>query len=123
MSAFFDTGGFPAADISGDGGVGAQYYQFTVTETSSYTITLNWPAGNAADLDLVLCNDPGCSESPDGLFPSFVAAGASHPEGGDYNNLAPGTYYIVAVFFEASTVPPAPPDFPTRIDITIERRS
>ena len=118
-SAFFDTGGFPGADISGDGGVGAQYYQFTVTETSSYTITLNWPAGNAADLDLVLCSDPGCNP----LTTNFVAAGASHPEGGDYNNLAPGTYYIVAVFFEPSTVPPLPPDFPTRIDITIERRS
>jgi Bacterial pre-peptidase C-terminal domain len=116
-SAFFDTGGFSGADISGDGGVGAQYYQFTVTETSSYTISLNWPASNLADLDLVLCSDPACNVA------NFVAAGASHPEAGDYNDLAPGTYYIVAVFFEASTVPPAPPDFPTRIDITITRRS
>jgi len=115
-SAFFDTGGFGGTDISDDGGEGAQYYQFTMTEAGSVNITLNWPASSVADLDLILCSDVSCSDGG-----NLVAAGASHPESGDYN-LAAGTYYIVAAFF-ASTEPPALPDFPTRIDITITRTS
>jgi pre-peptidase len=118
-SAFFDTGKFTGTDITGDSdpanGPSAQYYQFTMTEAGSVNITLNWPASSVADLDLVLCSDPSCSA------PNTVAAGASHPESGDYN-LAAGTYYIVAVFF-ASTAPPALPDWPTRLDLVITRTS
>ena len=115
-SAFFDTGGFPGADVTGDGGVGTQYYKFTMAEAGSVTITLNWPASNAADLDLVLCMEVTCNPATN----DFVAAGASHPEAGDYN-LAAGTYVIAAVFFAPSTTPPVPPDFPTGIDILITR--
>jgi hypothetical protein len=117
-SAFFDTGGFTGTDITGDtdpGTVGptAQYYQFTLPETDTVNVTLNWPASSVADLDLVLCSDASCSA------PNFVAAGASHPESGDYI-LPPGTYYIAAVlFFEDA--PPTAADKPTRIDITVSR--
>ncbi|HZN98726.1 MAG TPA: hypothetical protein VFB61_13415 [Gemmatimonadales bacterium] len=122
-SAFFDTGGFTGADVVYPqvtdppfAANGAQYYQFTLTEPlDTVNITLNWPASSLADLDLVLCSDASCS--PAGM--NFVAAGASHPESGDYV-LAAGTYYIAAIFF-ASAVPPLPPDTPTRIDITITR--
>jgi hypothetical protein len=113
VSGFFDTGGFGGTDISDDSGEGAQYYQFTMTEAGSVNITLNWPASSVADLDLILCSDISCSDGG-----NLVAAGASHPESGDYN-LAAGTYYIVAAFFASAD----PPDFPTRIDLTITRTS
>ncbi len=119
-SAFFDTGGFTGTDIVypqlGFSSNGAQYYQFTLTEPlDTVNITLNWPASSLADLDLILCPEPSCDINTANL----VAAGASHPESGDYI-LPAGTYYIVAEFF-ASAVPPLPPDTPTRIDITILR--
>jgi pre-peptidase len=116
-SVLFDAAGFAGADITPDGGTGAQYYQFTLTAPASVTITLNWPASSVADLDLVLCKDAACSAATADL----VAAGASHPESGDYT-LAAGTYYIAAVWF-LGTAPPLPPDQPTRIDITITRNS
>jgi hypothetical protein len=119
-SAFFDTGGFTGTDIVypqlGFSSNGAQYYQFTLTEAlDTVTVTLNWPASSLADLDLVLCTEPSCNAAT----ANFVAAGASHPESGEYI-LGPGTYYLAALFF-ASTAPPLPPDTPTRIDIVISR--
>jgi Bacterial pre-peptidase C-terminal domain len=114
VSAFFDAGTFTAADISGDGASGAQYYKFTLAEAGSVNISLNW-TNTTPDLDLILCSDATCSA------PDFVAAGSSQPEAGDYN-LPAGTYYIVAAFFP-SAAPPLPPDLPPQISITITRTS
>ena len=104
-TTFFDAGGFTGADISGDGGVGAQYYKFTVTEAGSYSFSTSWPG--AADVDAVVCFDPACSDG------AFVGASADNPEEGSAT-LDPGTYYYVAVLFAGT-----PPPF-VRLDLTHE---
>jgi hypothetical protein len=105
-SAFFDAGDFTGLDVTGDGGLGARYYQFTVTEPGIYTVAVDWDGG--ADMDMVLCTDAACT--PDNN--SFLGAGASHPESVDFDLVA-GTYRVAAVLFSGA----APP----RVDITIRR--
>ena len=97
-TTFFDggSGGFTGGDISGDGGVGAQYYSFTVTEAGHYDFTTNW--GNTADIDAALCFDAACSDG------TFIGASADQPETGGAD-LTPGTYYVAVVLF-AGTAPP-----------------
>ncbi len=97
-TTFFDggSGGFTGGDISGDGGVGAQYYSFTVTEAGHYDFTTDW--GNAADIDAALCFDAACNDG------TFIGASADQPETGGAD-LTPGTYYVAVVLF-AGTAPP-----------------
>jgi hypothetical protein len=97
-TTFYDggTGGFTGADITGDGGVGAQYYQFVVTEAGHYAFTTNW--GNTADIDAVICADAACNAG------AAIGATAAQPETGA-QDLTPGTYYIAIVLF-AGTAPP-----------------
>jgi hypothetical protein len=90
--AIFDVGAFTAPDITGDGGLGAQYYKVTITEEADYTFTTDWP-GAADDVDAVLCFDAACS---DGVF---AGTGIDHPEVGTLT-LTPGTYYLGVVLFE-----------------------
>lgn len=112
-TGFFDVGTFTAADITGDGGVGAQYYKFTVAQAGAYTITTDWVG--AADIDAVLCVDAACSAG------SFAGTGLTHPEQGTLN-LTPGTFYFAVVLFagaapsnfsvQVSAAPPPPPPAP-----------
>jgi hypothetical protein len=102
-TAFFDGGAFAGADITGDGGVGAQYYQFTLAEDADVTVTVNW--ANDADVDLVLCFDVAC-----GVIDG-TAVTIDQPETATYS-LTAGTYYIAAVLFEG-----LPPDW---VSIAVE---
>jgi hypothetical protein len=95
-TAFYDAGVFTAADITADGGVGAQYYTLNVPADGDYTITTNW--NNDADIDQLLCIDVTCSDGG-----SFVGTGLDQPETGTVT-LTAGTYYIAIVLF-AGTAP------------------
>jgi len=87
----FDAGTFTGADISTDGGVGAQYYKLDITEAGDYTFTVNW--NSADDIDMELCSDVTCSDGG-----AFIGAGNTIPET-DTVTLEPGTYYFDAVLF------------------------
>jgi len=93
---FFDTGALANPDITGDGGLGAQYYRFTVTEAGDYHFVTNWP--NAADLDAIVCFDAGCSDG------AFAGTGSTQPEDGTLT-LQPGTYFYSDVLFEGDAPP------------------
>jgi hypothetical protein len=93
----YDGGTFAGADITGDGGVGAQYYQFTVTEAGDYHFVTDW-IGDDTDIDAVVCFDAACSSG------AFAGTGLTHPEDGTLT-LAPGTYYFVSVLFDGTPVP------------------
>jgi hypothetical protein len=93
----YDNGTFAGADITGDGGTGAQYYQFTVTEAGDYHFVTDW-VGDDTDIDAVVCFDAACSDG------AFAGTGLTHPEDGTLT-LAPGTYYFVSVLFEGAAVP------------------
>ena len=82
--------GWTAADITGDGGVGAQYYKFTVASAGDYHFVTNWP--NDADLDAVVCFDAACAGG------AFAGTGLTQPEDGVLT-LAAGTYYFCVVLF------------------------
>jgi hypothetical protein len=92
-SSFFDIGTFTAADITGDGGVGAQYYKLDITEAGTYGFSVNW--ANTSDVDILLCNDTACSAA------DFLSKGNIQPEE-DSRDLAPGTYYLAVVLFAGS---------------------
>lgn len=92
----FDVGTFTGADITGDGGVAAQYYKFTVTDSASYSFATSWPG--AADVDAVVCFDTGCSDG------AFVGASTNNPETGSVA-LSPGTYYYSVVLFGGAAPP------------------
>jgi hypothetical protein len=87
----YDKGTFTGADLSADGGVGAQYYKLVVTEAGDYTFTVNWDI--ATDVDMELCSDPTCSDGG-----AFLGSGVDQPET-DTVTLDPGTYYFDAVLF------------------------
>ena len=92
MSAFYDGAAFTGADLTTDGGLGAQYYKFTVAEAGDYTFLTNWD--NDADLDMELCRDATCSDGGE-----FLGTGVDQPEEATVT-LEPGTYYFVVVFFD-----------------------
>jgi hypothetical protein len=114
-TAFMDVGAFTAADITGDGGIGAQYYKLVVTQAGDYTFTTSWDG--VSDLDPVLCHDTGCAVS------DFAGTGSDNPEVATLT-LAPGTYYLGVVLFggaapatfsvqiSAAATPPPPPPAP-----------
>lgn len=102
--AYFDAGVFTAPDITGDGGLGAQYYTFTVTEDGDYRFVTNWAGG--ADIDAIVCFDAAC------VGGAFAGPGNAHPEDGTLT-LTAGTYYFVSVLFAGT----APPNF----SVTISR--
>jgi hypothetical protein len=94
----FDDAVFTAADITGDGGVGAQYYSITVGAPTTLTISIS--SGDAVpDLDGVLCNDQACSA------PDFSLASTAHDESAEVT-LAAGTHILAVVNFDG-----APTDF------------
>jgi hypothetical protein len=102
---FFDTGTFANPDITGDGGVGTQYYKVTITEAGDYDFSLSWPgAADAPDMDAVLCSDAACAGGV------FAGAGNTLPEEKKIT-LVPGTYYYSVVLFAGSP--------PPRIQITV----
>ena len=98
-TGFFDAGVFTAADITADGGVGAQYYRLVVTEAGDYTITTDWPATSAADIDAVLCPDAACTGGG-----TFAGSGTTHPEEGTLT-LTPATYFLAVVLFSGAPTP------------------
>jgi hypothetical protein len=104
-SGFFDIGVFSAADVTVDGGVGAQYYKLVITEAGDYTVTTDWPAASTSDIDAVLCPSSGCAGAA-----TFVGSGTTHPEQGTVT-LAPGTYFLAVILFAGG-----PTDFGIRID-------
>jgi hypothetical protein len=63
-----------------------RFYRIDVAEPGSYTVSLDWDIGS--DMDLYLCFDLACDEG------DFAAAGAAHPEVGEYNIVTPGTYWL-----------------------------
>lgn len=92
-TGFLDIGTFTAADITGDGGLGGQYYKMTITEAGTYTFTVNWD--NDADVDILLCQATNCSDA------DFLSAGDIQPET-DSRDLVPGTYYLAVVLFDGT---------------------
>jgi hypothetical protein len=96
---FYDGGAFTGADVTTDGGLGAQYYKFTPAADGDFTITANW--GNASDVDIVLCNDVTCSA------PDFTGGGAStnQPEVAAQTLTGGTTYYIALVLFDGAAPP------------------
>jgi hypothetical protein len=105
-SVIFDAGTFTAADITGDGGLGAQYYKITITEAGDYKFITNWVgAAEAPDMDAVLCFDTGCAVS------ASAGITTGQPETGILT-LAPGTYYLAVVLFLGI----APPRISVQID-------
>jgi hypothetical protein len=88
----WDTGTFTGADITGDGGNGAQYYKLTVTTPGDYNFTLDAGLDADSDIDLVLCADAGCSAA------DFTGATLATSEAATIT-LTPGTYYMAAVLF------------------------
>ncbi|HEX6616453.1 MAG TPA: hypothetical protein VF046_09125 [Gemmatimonadales bacterium] len=86
----FDVGTMTGADITGDGGIGAQYYKLTVVDSAAYTFTTTWQG--AADLDAILCFDTACNAG------AAVGASANNPESATVD-LSPGTYYFSVVLF------------------------
>jgi hypothetical protein len=93
----YDDGTFTGADITGDGGIGAQYYQFTVTEAGDYQFVTDW-VGDDTDIDAIVCFDAACADG------AFAGSGLDHPEDGTLS-LTPGTYYFVSVLFAGAAVP------------------
>lgn len=91
---FYDGGAFAGADLTDDGGTGAQYYKVTPAEDGDYTFTVNW--GNTSDVDLVLCSDVTCSDGGD-----FSGGGATvaQPEEATYTLTGGTTYYLAVVLF------------------------
>ena len=106
-TSLFDAGVFAGADNTGDGGVGAQYYKFVVTQAGDYTFTLDWP--NDADLDPVVCFDVDCADG------AFAGTGVDQPEQGTLT-LDPGTYYFAVVLFAAGSDGAGPNYFTLKID-------
>lgn len=90
----FDDAVFTAADITGDGGVGAQYYSITVGAPTTLTISISSGDG-APDLDGVLCNDTACSA------PDFSLASTAHDESAEVT-LAAGTHILAVVNFDGA---------------------
>jgi hypothetical protein len=82
--------GWSGPDITGDGGLGAQYFKFTVANAGDYHFVTDWP--NDADLDPVVCFDAACAGG------AFAGTGSGHPEDGILT-LTPGTYYLAIVLF------------------------
>ena len=91
-SVTFDSSSFTGADITGDGGVGAQFYKFTVAATDTITVSLASDNGGA-DLDIVVCDDAACSN------PDFSGASVALDEAFTAEFL-PGTYFVAAVNFD-----------------------
>ncbi|HEU4680627.1 MAG TPA: hypothetical protein VFS51_02700 [Gemmatimonadales bacterium] len=91
-TATFDDAVFTAADITGDGGVGAQYYTITLGAPATLTISISSTAGEP-DLDGVICNDTACSA------PDFTLASTAHDESAAVA-LAAGTHILAVVNFD-----------------------
>jgi hypothetical protein len=92
---FLGGGAFSGADITGDGGSGAQYFKVTVTQAGDYKFVTGW--ANDADVDNVVCFDANCATA------DFSGASSSNPETSSVT-LTPGTYYLCVVLF-AGTAP------------------
>jgi hypothetical protein len=94
----YDKGTFTGADLSADGGSGAQYYKLVITEAGDYTFTVNWD-DPASDVDMELCSDVTCSDGG-----TFLGTGIDKPETATAT-LEPGTYYFDAVLFPPTAAP------------------
>lgn len=103
-AVIYDAGTFTAPDITGDGGLAAQYYRITVAQAGDYTFSTNWDG--TSDIDAVLCFDAACAGG------AFAGPGNTHPEVGTLT-LAPGTYYLGVVLFAGTA--------PTQITVNITR--
>ena len=99
--AFYDGASFTGADITADGGLGAQYYAFTPAADGDFNISIDAQGGDGTtDADLVVCSDVTCSDGGD-----FTAAAAgTSAETGTFSLTGGTTYYLVVVLF-AGTAP------------------
>lgn len=89
----FDDATFIAPDdISGDGGVAAQYYSITVGAPTTLTISISSGDG-VPDLDGVLCDDLTCTT------PDFTVASTAHDESAEVT-LTAGTHLLAVVNFD-----------------------
>jgi hypothetical protein len=91
------------------------YYELTVSQAGTYTVTTNWDIGT--DIDLFMCPAAGVAT----FDCDFTAATGAHPEVGEYA-LTPGIYYIVVEDFGQFTPPgpPIPDAAGTTLSITVE---
>ena len=104
--SFFEAGVFTAADVTGDGGVGAQYYTFTVPADGDYRFVTNW--GGTSDIDAIVCTDASCDLAAGSA--TFAGSGLDHPEDGTLS-LTAGTHFLAVVLFAGSA--------PTTFSVTI----
>jgi hypothetical protein len=106
--AFFDGASFTGADITADGGLGAQYYAFTPAADGDFNITMDAQGADPAttDVDLVVCSDATCSDGGD-----FTATGAGQPETGTFTLTGGTTYYIAVILFAGAA--------PTSISLSV----
>lgn len=115
VTAFFDAGTFTGADVTGDGGAGAQYYKIVIPEAGDYSISVNWDG--VTDLDAFLCVDAACSFAPPALGPTRIGPGNAQPET-SILTLTPATYFLAIPSFHTT-----PLEIPPRISVTITRPS
>jgi hypothetical protein len=106
-TAFFDAGTFTGADVTGDGGTGAQYYKIVIPEAGDYSFSVNWDG--VTDLDAFLCADAACATI------SQIGNGTGQPEAG-FLTLTPATYFLAIPSFHT-----LPVEIPPRISVTIGR--
>ena len=88
----FDVATFTGPDITGDGGVGAQYYRINLAAPATLNFTIASDNG-VPDVDGVLCSDAVCSA------PNFALASAAHTETGAVA-LPAGITWLAVVNFD-----------------------
>jgi hypothetical protein len=93
----FDDAVFVGADVTQDGGVGAQYYTLTVGAPTTLTISISSGDG-APDLDGVICGDGTCA---DPAQQDFSLASVEHAESAEVT-LAAGTHVLAVVNFDGA---------------------
>ncbi len=86
------------------GGDGCRFYKIVVTATTSLGLELRWDNGTTTDLGAYLINGAGTALTSGNADAAGNQAGG--PETGNWNNLAPGTYYVAIVWYASG--PSAP---------------
>lgn len=97
---FFDGGSFDYVAPTQFGDATARLYQFTVTEPTTLTTTLDWPS--VEDMGLYFFQPDGTTELVD--FVADVGFAGEHPET-ITNTFEPGTYLVAVVNWDGTTMP------------------
>lgn len=100
---------FPGT-LAGSGTDGVRYYKLVVEEAGSYVVDLSWPGGK--DLAIYVLDESGTV-----VLASDDAGGLNDSNETAHADLAPGTYYIAAGWFDYGANPV--PDY-ININVTTE---